>query len=153
MAGTTEAWDDSGTALGVNSDLTAAESALFILDESADNVGIAMQPLAGGDVVLVGGEALPLRTSVPAMHKVALVDIVAGDRIRKLGHTIGVATAPIRAGEHVHIHNLGLPSAQPAEASATAAARRRWHPGTEVTRRSFLGYRRADGRVGTRNYI
>jgi arabinonate dehydratase len=148
----TEAWDDSGTALGVSSDLTSAESALFVLDESADNVGIAIRPLAEGDVVVVGGEPLHVRTAVPPMHKIALVDIGDGDAIRKLGHTIGVATAPIRAGDHVHIHNLGLPVAMRVEASRTAA-RRAWRPDIEVTRSSFLGYRRADGRVGTRNYI
>jgi altronate hydrolase len=153
MAGTTEAWDDSGTALGVGPNLTSAESALFVLDDSADNVGIAMQPLTEGDVVVNGGELLHVLTAVPVMHKIALVDIDSGDSIRKLGHTIGVAIAPIRAGEHVHIHNLGLPPDQRLAASSPTRARRSWQPGSEVTRTSFRGYRRGDGRVGTRNYI
>jgi altronate hydrolase len=153
MAGAREAWDDSGTALGVSPTLSSAESALFVLDDSADNVGVAMQPLAEGDIVVSGGEPLHVLSAVPVMHKIALVDIDTGDSIRKLGHTIGVAIVPIRAGEHVHVHNLGLPSAPRPAASTTTEARRSWQPGIEVTRTSFLGYRRADGRVGTRNYI
>jgi altronate hydrolase len=153
MPGATEAWDDSGTALGVSSNLRSEESALVVLDHSADNVGIAMQALTEGDVVLNGGEPIHVLSTVPVMHKIALVNIDTGDSIRKLGHTIGVALVPIRAGEHVHIHNLGLPPAQRRVASPTTKARRSWQPGIEVTRTSFLGYRRADGRVGTRNYI
>jgi altronate hydrolase len=153
MADATEPWDDSGTALGVSSDLTSAASTLFVLDESADNVGIAIQPFAAGDVLVYRGEPLRLRAAVPAMHKIALVDIAEGDAIRKLGHTIGIATARIRAGDHVHTHNLGLPTTPRVAATAAAEGGSGWRPGTEVTRRSFLGYRRADGSVGTRNYI
>jgi len=153
MVGSTKAWDDSGTALGVSSVPASAEASLFILDESADNVGIAMHPLAVGDVVAHAGRPLHVRSAVPARHKIALADIEVGDSVWKLGHTIGVATARIRVGEHVHTHNLGLPPKQLAAVSRKAEARRSWHPGAEVTRESFLGYRRKDGRVGTRNYI
>ena len=152
MAGATKVWDDSGTARA-SSDQTSADSSLFILDEASDNVGIAMQPLAAGDIVAHSDQSLLVRTAVPARHKIALADIDVGDSVRKLGHTIGVATVRIRAGEHVHTHNLGLPSELRAAASPTTKARRSWHPGAEVTRESFLGYRRKDGRVGTRNYI
>ena len=100
-----------------------------------------------------GGESLRARTAVPAGHKIALVSIDAGESIRKLGHTIGVATAPIRAGEHVHVHNLAVPPVRGAAASLPAEARPPWRSGVEITRESFLGYRRHDGRVGTRNYI
>jgi hypothetical protein len=49
---------------------------------------------------------LALTTDVPFGHKVALRDIEAGERVVKYGQPIGVATARIAAGAHVHIHNL-----------------------------------------------
>jgi altronate hydrolase len=153
MGSATEAWDDSGTALGVSSGPASTESALFILDESVDNVGIAMRPLAAGEIIAHRGESLEVRTEVPARHKMALVDIEAGESIQKLGHSIGVATTRIAAGEHVHVHNLAVPPAQRAAAASSTEAKGPWHPGVEAARSSFLGYRRPDGRAGTRNYI
>src|SRR5712664_1521521 len=153
MGNATEAWDDSGTAPGVPSDPTSAESPLFVLDETVDNVGIAMQPLAAGNVVSYGGTSLNVRTAVPARHKIALVDIDVGDTIRKLGHTIGIATTGIAAGEHVHLHNLAVPPAQRAASSPPGETRGPWHPGVEAALTSFLGYVRPNGSVGTRNYI
>src|SRR4051794_39836909 len=97
MGNAMEPWDDSGTVPGVAPDRTSTESPLFILDETVDNVGIAMQPLTAGDVVSYGGISLSVRTAVPERHKIALVDIEAGNAIRKLGHTIGIATTGITA--------------------------------------------------------
>src|SRR6266851_7848815 len=133
MGSATEAWDDSGTARGVASDPTSSASPLFVLDEAVDNVGIAMQPLAAGDVVSYGGTSLNVRTAVPARHKIALVDMDAGDTIRKLGHTIGVATTGIAAGEHVHVHNLAIPPTRRAAASPPETTRGAWHPGVDAS--------------------
>ncbi|HET6945666.1 MAG TPA: altronate dehydratase family protein [Gaiellaceae bacterium] len=153
MGNATKAWDDSGTARGVGSDPTLGEPPLFILDEAVDNVGIAMRPLAKGDVVSYGGETLDVLTPVPPRHKIALVDIDTGETVRKLGHAIGIATNRIAAGEHVHVHNLAVPPKTRAAAPATTKVRPPWHSGVEVELTSFLGFRRRDGRVGTRNYI
>jgi altronate hydrolase len=154
MGGTPQPWDDSGATRRVEAHIDPAQSPrLFILDEGVDNVGIVMQALEAGEVAFCGDESLRARTAVPAGHKIALVDIGAGDGIRKLGHTIGVATIPIRAGEHVHVHNLAVPPARGGAASLPTEARPPWHAGVEITRESFLGFRRHDGRVGTRNYI
>lgn len=152
MGNATEAWDDSGTARGVASDPTSVEAPLFVLDETVDNVGIAMRSLAAGDLVSYGGTSLRVRTAVPARHKIALVEIKAGKTIQKLGNTIGIATTGIAAGEHVHIHNLALPST-PRAAASTGETGGPWHPGVESPLTSFLGYVRPNGRVGTRNYI
>jgi arabinonate dehydratase len=153
MGSATEAWDDSGTARAVASDPTSAALPLFVLDEAVDNVGIAMQPLAPGDVVSYGGTSLNVRTSVPVRHKIALVEIGVGETVRKLGHTIGIATTGIAAGEHVHVHNLAVPPTQRAAASRAGSGRDAWRPGVETELTSFLGYVRANGSVGTRNYI
>jgi altronate hydrolase len=154
MGGTSQPWDDSGATRRVESQIASAERPqLFILDEDADNVGIVMQALEAGDLAFCGGEAIRARTAVPAGHKIARVRIDAGESIRKLGHTIGVATVPIGAGEHVHVHNLAVPPVRRAAASLPTQARPPWHSGVETARQSFLGYPRHDGRVGTRNYI
>ena len=77
--------------------------------------------------------------------------LAPGDPVRKLGQVIGVASAPIAPGEHVHTHNLAYtPSA--ANRSPTGGPR----PTPEipvVDEDTFLGIVRADGSVATRNYI
>jgi altronate hydrolase len=110
------------------------KSAVFQVDPR-DDVAIALRDLDG----------------VPKGHKVALRDIAAGEAVHKFGFPIGRATADIATGEHVHTHNL-----------ATALRARNdyaWQPAGEAVQpqpaeaSGFLGYRRADGRVGTRNEI
>ncbi len=88
------------------------------------------------------------RASIPAGHKVAAVAIRAGEPLRKFGQVIGFAKSDIEAGDWVHEHNVVIGdaeirldetrSAQPAQATGPA---------------TFEGYRRADGRTGTRNMI
>lgn len=115
-----------------------------------DNVAVAIRPLAAGERLTVAGQDLAVRQAVPAGHKIALADIAAGDKVIKYGFPIGLAVAPIRAGEWVHTHNVktGLGdmleySYSPEETGFKPAA----------SRETFAGYRRADGRVGTRNEI
>jgi altronate dehydratase small subunit len=50
--------------------------------------------------------AVTLVSDVPPGHKVAISPIAKGEQITKYGHVIGAATADIRAGEHVHVHNM-----------------------------------------------
>lgn len=127
---------------------------ILVPEESVDDVGIAMQDLAPGDVVDAGGRALHVRTAVPTGHKIALIDLPAGSSVRKLGHPIGEATVRIEAGEHVHVHNLVV-RREPRTANTVPRTDERssWRSPVAPTRDHFLGYRRADGRVGTRNYI
>jgi len=82
-------------------------------------------------------------------HKFAVDDIAMGAPITKLGERIGIASEPIAAGAHVHTHNVD-PARQPATASL--AATNLVSPPT-VEPRTFDGFVRADGRVGTRNHL
>ena len=50
-------------------------------------------------------DGLPLKAAVPFGHKVALRPIAAGQAVVKYGVAIGIATCPIAAGDHVHVHN------------------------------------------------
>ena len=95
-------------------------------------------------VVVVVDEADQMRG-----HKLARADLAIGDRIVKLGEMIGVATGPIAAGEHVHSHNVA-PDRRPVGAD-DAATNLVAAPGSEA--RTFEGYVRSDGRIGTRNQI
>jgi len=79
-----------------------------LLLNEADHVATALRPLGTGQQAHVDGlqQTLLIRQDIPLCHKVACRDIAAGESVRKYGEVIGVATATIPAGTHVHVHNL-----------------------------------------------
>jgi len=89
---------------------------------------------------------------IPAGHKVAVRAVAAGAPVHKYGEVIGIARADIPAGAHVHVHNLGV-GPHTASGGPFRGAGPAWRPPATPTREHFLGYRRADGRAATRNYI
>ena len=116
----------------------------------ADSIATCLSDAAVGQCVEVEGQAIALLDAIPRGHKFALAPIARGAAVIKYGFPIGVATADIAAGAHVHSHNLatalsGDDSYRYTPAPAALAP--------VVAPRSFAGYRRADGRVGTRNEI
>ncbi len=117
-----------------------------------DQVAIAKEPLAAGTVLHVpGAEDVRVTGLVPPGHKLALRPITGGDAIRRYGHVIGFATAPIAPGDHVHSHNLAVGELELDYAFCADYEPVELVP--EAQRRTFLGFRRPDGRVGTRNYV
>ena len=79
---------------------------LLLLHEG-DNVAVTITTLAAGATIETDGTgAFITRSAIPAGHKVAVADIPAGAEVRKYGAPIGVATAVISRGEHVHTHNV-----------------------------------------------
>jgi altronate hydrolase len=119
---------------------------------SRDNVAIAKADLAPGLTLTdEDGRSIVVRHSIPSGHKLALEAVAVGDPVRRYGQVIGLATRPISPGDHVHTHNLGLGRldqdvAYGAEAHAVGLV-------PEHERRTFWGYARPDGRVGTRNVV
>ncbi len=128
-----------------------------------DNVAIAKEELAPETRgAMPDGNELTIRERVPVGHKFALREIAAGAPVLRYGYRIGVATQNILPGDWVHSHNLVVgdfatgyayrvvpvppPSTAPFDSAQGMAQ-------GAPSRQSFLGYRRADGRVGTRNYI
>lgn len=110
-----------------------------------DNIAIALADITAGDAC----GAVTVQQSVARGHKFAIGPIMAGQNVLRYGQIIGQATADISAGEHVHVHNLGMGAhaqdyAHASEATPLEAA---------AQARTFDGYHRADGRVGTRNYL
>jgi altronate hydrolase len=115
-----------------------------------DNVAVARVALAENEVVVLpDGSVLHVRTPVAAGHKIALRAMARGEAVLKYGQPIGVTSTAIAAGEHVHGHNLGMGVFAPS-AAASGPVTAQLAPEEPA---SFEGYVRADGRVGTRNYL
>ncbi len=114
----------------------------------SDNVIIALKDLTAGTVVPELNA--PLAMAVPRGHKIATLAIPAGARVVRYGQIIGVATRPIAAGEHIHSQNLGMDPAHELDYAFASE-----HPPQPLVneKRQFMGYHRADGSVGTRNYL
>ncbi|HEX3352870.1 MAG TPA: altronate dehydratase family protein [Terriglobales bacterium] len=115
-----------------------------------DNVAVALLRLEAGEEVVLAGQTYQIQSRVPAKHKFALQDFKAGDRIIMYGGLVGEATTAIRRGEAITVSNMRHQSSDfhPKSSSQTWDA-------PDVSRwkgRTFQGYRRADGQVGTRNY-
>jgi altronate hydrolase len=87
-----------------------------------DNVATALVPLAAGQCVRLDEATVTLSDDVPRGHKFALRPIASGEPVLKYGQPIGLATAPIAPGQHVHVHNV-------ASARAGGPARRASPPG------------------------
>jgi altronate hydrolase/galactarate dehydratase len=113
----------------------------------ADNIVIALRDLGSGSTV--PDVAVPLAGPVSRGHKIAARAVAQGENVIRYGQIIGVATRPIAAGEHIHTHNLGMGAH---EQDYAHAAEVRPLP-APAEPRTFLGYHRADGGVGTRNYL
>ncbi len=129
--------------------LQTATAAPLILNP-ADNVAILTTRAPEGSRPL--GLGVPLAAPVPGGHKIAREDIAQGGNILKFGQVIGYATRPIAAGEQVHTHNCEFGAHdQNYEIGVDLAAARAAIPKIETA--TFMGYRRPNGQVGTRNYI
>ena len=114
---------------------------------ASDNVAVAVDPIDVG-VTAAGVTALK---RVPRGHKLALSPIAIGEPIRKFGQIIGFATVDIPPGEWVHEHNTGFHAFERDYAFCAEAKPEFVLP---VERQAtFEGFRRANGKAGTRNYV
>jgi len=110
----------------------------------ADSVAVALRALKQGETI---GE-LTVKSRVMKGHKVALRNIAKGESVKKYAQVIGLASADIAVGDHVHSHNLEFTLNE----ATTVSASRAQSVDVNCTDQ-FMGYRRAQGRAGTRNYI
>ncbi len=74
----------------------------YIIINPIDNVAVVLRPFSKGEQI----ENIVLLEDIPQAHKVALKSIQSGENIIKYGSPIGHATSNIKAGEHVHTHNV-----------------------------------------------
>ena len=112
-----------------------------------DDVLIATQQLMPGTLIEL--DNVTARELIPPGHKLAARDIKAGDAVRRYNQIIGFATTDIASGQHVHTQNLSMGEFE-----------RDYGIGQDVRTlppvanpATFMGYKRPNGKVGTRNYI
>ena len=116
----------------------------------ADNVLVALIPLPKGEKVVYQGEEYTIQEIVKAKHKFATTDLAAGDPITMYGVLVGKAQEPIKKGGLISTSNV-----KHAANDFTVGERHTNWVIPDVTAfagRTFKGYHRADGSVGTANY-
>lgn len=101
-------------------------------------------------MVLTAGEAVRVQEPVGAGHKLSLVAVQQGEALLKFGQIIGFASRAIPAGSHVHVHNC---EGRPFERSDRGIPPAPRSGASRPAERTFRGYVRPDGRIGTRNYV
>ena len=116
----------------------------------ADNVAVTIEALSAGTVARVDGSEVTLRSDVPAGHKIALEPMPAGTAVVKYGFPIGSVVTDVNAGEWLHSDNLKTRLEGELE---YRFAQRASQPDTNGGMPTFMGYRRKNGSVGTRNEI
>ncbi|MEC7122255.1 MAG: altronate dehydratase family protein, partial [Pseudomonadota bacterium] len=126
-----------------------SDAPLTIRLNPADNVVTARVEMLAG--VAVPGEPTTTLEAVPRGHKIATVDIAAGAEIRKYNQVIGFATTDITAGGHVHVQNVEMRDFDRDYAYCEHVRPTDFF--AEAERATFQGFRRPNGKVGTRNYI
>ena len=119
-----------------------------------DSVAVALEPLSAGETLL----GVTLVDNIPSGHKFALTDIKEGSPIIKYGCPIGKATTLIKAGSHVHVHNVKTLLSENAEYTYTPdkASLEAWQKKAEAAEKTLPqinAYKRSDGRIGIRNEI
>ena len=116
-----------------------------------DDVVIAKAPIPTGTVLDHDGDRLEVVCDVRPGHKIARRARGTGEAVRRYGQVIGFATQPIGRGEHVHTHNLAVGDYQREYEVGVDVRPVDYYPPDQM--RYFDGFKRADGRVGTRNYL
>jgi altronate hydrolase len=126
-----------------------AEERRAVLLRRDDNVAVAARPIPAGFVLELGGGPVEVREPIKLGHKVTLRDIAEGEPILKYGQVIGFASRPIPAGSWVHVQNTRADLFDRDYAYSSEIP----EVITSSEIRTFSGYLRPDGRVGTRNYV
>nr|WP_295464035.1 altronate dehydratase family protein [Mesorhizobium sp.] len=113
-----------------------------------DNVLIAVERIEAGEM---SADGIVARARIPFGHKMASRLIGSGEPVRKFGQIIGFASQPIEPGDWVHEHNVGLHDFERDYQFCADARPENVLPVEEQA--TFQGFRRANGRAGTRNYL
>jgi len=126
-----------------------SDTRLFVRLHPKDNVLVAINTLQVGQDLSLGETLFQLQEEIPAGHKFASRNISSGDAILKFGQIIGFASENIAPGKWVHVHNVVRGDIDLDHQIAQEI------PVTEYyeTIPNFQGYRRANGKAGTRNYV
>jgi altronate hydrolase len=131
--------------------MSSAIKQTFAQLHPADNVLVALQDLKKGTHIQKNGWDFTLQSDIEAKHKFTTTPLSYGDPVIMYGVLVGKATRPIEQGEWISTENLRH------ESEAYSVEKRKavhWQaPDVDKWRnRTFMGYHRSDGWVGTRNY-
>lgn len=113
-----------------------------------DNIMVATRIIEKGEAHTA---AIPANARIMRGHKMAVQAIAHGHPVLKFGQIIGFAKVDIAAGDWVHEHNIEMGALSHDYAFAEGAVAQAILPPEQQA--TFQGYRRANGKVGTRNYI
>ena len=114
-----------------------------------DNVAVALTDIAAGEVLSIAGRDITSVENITRGHKIAIQDIKNGESIIKYSNVIASATRDIPVGSWVHTHNAHTNLSENSEYSYDHKV----FPLPKVKDRTFMGYRREDGRSAIRNEI
>ncbi len=122
----------------------------YVQIDPRDNIIVALTDLKEGTTAIINGKQVVLQEDVKGKHKFALIDLDVGDEIYMYGALIGKVTRPIRKGESITIENIVHASAN----YQVGKAKSSWSPPdiTPWKSKTFNGYHRLNGQVGTANY-
>ena len=114
-----------------------------------DNVAVALEDLRKGETLTLDTVSVTAIEHIARGHKIALRDIKEGEPVVKYGNPIGLAKADIPAGAWAHVHNVRTGLSE----SADYTYDHKVYDKPKVSPRTFMGYRRPDGRAAVRNEL
>jgi altronate hydrolase len=126
------------------------EQRSFIKINPADSVVVCLRPFKAGEAITVDGKEIILLQDTPAGHKVLINDAAEGTNILKYGYPIGHAKENLKSGQWVNDTNLKTNLSGTLEYSYNPVDEKLSIP---IENRTFMGYTRKNGEVGTRNEI
>lgn len=126
----------------------------------SDNIIVALQDFSAGDEVVFNGDTFQLLENIPTKHKFAEHDFAEGEIIKMYGVTVGKARRPIPKGTRISTDNVAHAAedfgvgANDSQNPKSEIGRPKWNAPdvSKFSNRTFNGYHRVDGKVGTRNY-
>jgi altronate hydrolase len=116
----------------------------------ADNVLVALRDMDAGDLITWENEPIHIQEPIPGKHKIFLKDLKVGDRVTMYGVTVGTLKKPVTRGSRMTVEN----TEHAADAFYYRGVVPQWQAPdvSKFAGRTFKGYVRDDGRVGTANY-
>jgi|APTNR8051073442_1049403.scaffolds.fasta_scaffold00003_46 altronate hydrolase len=122
----------------------------FLKIHPSDNVFVALTDLKAGEIIVYQGESITLIDAISAKHKFAQISLNPDDEIRMYGIVVGKAIKPIQKGGVIGTHN----TKHKASSFSGRTKNYSWTPPdvTKFKTKTFMGYHRPDGQVGTANY-
>lgn len=127
---------------------------LFLKINNGDSVVVCLQEIKKGTTLDVNGGVTAIE-DIPAGHKMALMDIAEGEKVIKYGSAIGVAKEAIKQGAWIHTHNIktGLGDLLEYKYEPVDEVKNGWSPASEVSKKTFKGFNRENGKAGVRNEV